>query len=304
LQMSRASNRGIFFSCGVDSFYSLLRNIRDHPNDREAITHLIAIHGFDTWFEKRSALFDTITENASRIAHEFGKKLLPAAANLKDFSDRYVRWDSQYHGAFLASVGLALENGFDRIFIASSHSQDQLFPWGSHPTLDPRWSTERLSFVHDGCETRRVDKIRFVSQSSIALQTLRVCNVRSYTRNVYNCGSCEKCLRTMIGLHISGALQRCTTLPHSIDARLVRNISVLDQNTRSFTEELVNSLGSSRTDLALRSALEECLSGDGGLMVKRRLFTIITHLLVMYLPPLLPAWTKVQQNLTKYPLEM
>ncbi len=266
--------------------------------DREAITHLIVVHGFDSWFEKRSELFETIVGNANRIARELGKKVLPAATNLKDFGDRFVRWDTHYHGAFLASIALALENGFERVFIASSHNQDQLFPWGSHPILDPLWSTERLSFVHDGCEIRRVDKIRSISQAPIVLSTLRVCSVRSHIKSVYNCGSCEKCLRTMIGLHITGALQRCTTLPHSVDARLVRNIYVHDRNTRSFTDELVNSLGSSQMDLAIKSALQEGLSGERGPMARRRLVSIITQLLVMYLPALLPAWKKVQQAVT------
>ena len=298
-EVPAASNRGIFFSCGVDSFYSLLRNVQNHPADEEAITHLIVVHGFDTWFAKRSELFEAIAGNTSRIARELGKKVIPAATNLKDFGDRFVPWDSHYHGAFLASMGLALENLFEKIYIASSHNCDQLFPWGSHPILDPLWSTERLSFVHDGSETRRIDKTRYISQFPIVLQTLRVCNVRSYTRNVYNCGSCEKCLRTMIGLHVAGALQKCTTLPHFIDVRLVRNIAVSTPNTRTFTEELVNSLGSSEADLAMRSALEEGLSGDTGPMVRRRLFTIMTHLMVMYLPPLLPIWTRVQQALTR-----
>ena len=38
---------GLFVSLGVDSFYSLLKNARNHPADAKTVTHLISIHGFD-----------------------------------------------------------------------------------------------------------------------------------------------------------------------------------------------------------------------------------------------------------------
>ena len=38
---------GLFFSLGIDSYYSLLKNERTHPADNERVTHLISIHGFD-----------------------------------------------------------------------------------------------------------------------------------------------------------------------------------------------------------------------------------------------------------------
>src|SRR6202453_3926116 len=37
----RARRGGLFFSLGVDSFYSLFKNQRDHPGDEKTIDHLL-----------------------------------------------------------------------------------------------------------------------------------------------------------------------------------------------------------------------------------------------------------------------
>src|SRR3954469_3635433 len=34
---------GLFLSLGVDSFYSLLKNLRDHPSDDDSLSHLITL---------------------------------------------------------------------------------------------------------------------------------------------------------------------------------------------------------------------------------------------------------------------
>ena len=85
--------------------------------------------------------------------------------------------------------------------------------------LDPLWSTEGLTVVHDGCEADMFAKMAFVSRSPLVLETLRVCPGFG---NGYNCGRCMKCMRTMVALLQAGALDRCQTLPHEIDAEAFR----------------------------------------------------------------------------------
>jgi hypothetical protein len=285
---------GLFFSCGVDSFYTLLRRTGSHPGGEETITHLIVLHGFDLFYGKRnSRVFDAVLTNARKVGRELGKSVLPIATNLRDFGDRFVHFGTLYHGAALASVGLALEQTFHRIYIASTHSSARLMPWGSDPVLDPLWSTERLSFMHADSEPR-VDKIRHIVQFPTVLETLRVCTIHSYA-DIYNCGSCEKCLRTMVALHIVGALRKCKTLPDSIDVGLLRDIHLRDRNARSFIEELVDALGSSEIDLAMKSALEESLSGGTGSRVKRILFWAMNYFAAAYMPSLFPACHRIQR---------
>ena len=57
----------------------------------------------------------------------------------------------------------------------------------------------------------RQQKVRRLSQSPEWLPHLRVCWDMPEDR--LNCGKCEKCLRTMIGLSIEGASALCPVLP-------------------------------------------------------------------------------------------
>jgi hypothetical protein len=125
------------------------------------------------------------------------------------------------HGAAMISIALALGRLLRRVHVAASTTYDRLYPWGTHPLLDPLWSTETLAVVHDGCELNTIDKTAFIARSPLALATLRPC-ASGNVGNVYNCGACLKCLRTMLDLLLAGALDRCSTLPHEIDVDRLR----------------------------------------------------------------------------------
>ena len=126
---SENSRVGLFFSLGVDSFYSLLKNSREHPNDSESIGDLLLVEGFDIREDKHAGLFKHVLRNAEAVADHFGKSLVPVSTNLREFADRYVRWGPIYHGAALSSVALATEALFRRAYIAASYTYERLFPW-------------------------------------------------------------------------------------------------------------------------------------------------------------------------------
>jgi hypothetical protein len=183
----RASRGACFFSGGVDSWYSVLQHRSESPA-------LITVKGFDIPFD----LLD------------------PTCAGLgKPFGDDF--WGKYAHGAFLAAVGLCLQNHFSSFLVASSYPYIQLHPWGTHPLLDPLWSTELSQFCHDGCDANRMEKIQFISHSQLALNHLRVCSCFSPGR--YNCGECEKCRRTMLALRLLGALDQTESFDRYLDIR-------------------------------------------------------------------------------------
>jgi hypothetical protein len=248
---------GLFFSLGADSFYSLVKNLRDHADDVDSITHLVTVEGFDVYLWE-SERYPAVLSNFERVSQQLGKSALHVATNLRDFSDRVADWVNLYHGGALASVGLSLQKLFTKMLIASTHRDTNLMPLGSHPLLDPLWSTERISFVHDGGEASRLDKLRLIAATPLALETLRVCAI-SEESDVYNCGKCPKCLMTMVGLHIVGRLKNCKTLPAGVDANWLRGISVKNATQRIYLQELADALGKSSEDMAIRAALEYCL---------------------------------------------
>lgn len=212
---------GCFFSGGVDSWYSLLKHEKD-------VTHLLLVRGFDIGNDN-DALWEETTRRAQRVADTMEKRLLTIATNLRDVADKrrcsWGRrhngdfWGQALHGAALAAVGLTTQHVLGRLIIGATHTYRLLTGWGSHPMLDPLWSTERLTFEHDGCEADRVSKIKRVAHSQLALDNLRVCYMNT---NAVNCCRCEKCLRTMMTLQLSGALDRTPSFSEGLDLRRVR----------------------------------------------------------------------------------
>jgi len=300
---AHGSRRGLFFSCGIDSFYSLLRNeSRSQQEEDGSITDLIVLRGFDIHYGRRdSGLYDRLLHNSSRVADRLGIRTLPVATNARELTDRYVhtRWSS---GGFLAGVGLCVQKIFREVLIAASDTYGQLVPWGSHPDIDPLWSTESLAFVHDGCEASRVEKTRLVSNNPLVMETLRVCSqsyaTLAYSPRLYNCGMCEKCMRTMVGLHVAGALTRCRTLPRTIDIELLRNT---DRGERLFhqTMDLIENLGSSQSDLMIKSALQDALHSLDRRRVRRRMLRTGTFLVARYVPDLMPLWRSTARALMR-----
>ena len=250
---------GLFFSCGVDSFYSLLRRTTVQPAADDAAAKdlsLVLAYGFDIRPGNRP-LFEQIARSAARVADETGRSLVIVETNVRGFSDARVGWDF-YHGAALASIGLLLGGRFDTVVIPSTHDYGELIPWGSHPLLDPLWSTETVRFVHDGCEASRTEKVRHIAASPLALGTLRVC--WPDWGDEYNCGRCEKCIRTMLGLHLAGVLSRSETFPSSLDPTLVRSLQlVTGESSARFLEDLLRALEGREEDRALAEAVRHVL---------------------------------------------
>ena len=211
---------GVFFSGGLDSFYTFLKH-------RDEITDLIFVHGFDISLDNND-LHEKATAMVRDIGAYFEKRVIEVKTNLRlSFIEQYVGWGIMGHGPALTCIGHLLYPYFQRIYIASSRSYQDLFPpWGSHPLLDPLWSSETLEFVHDGCEATRLQKVVSISKFDKALQSLRVCYENR--DGTYNCGQCRKCLSTMIDLSIVGALDRCTTFKTDLDINKVSQMLVFD----------------------------------------------------------------------------
>jgi hypothetical protein len=240
---------GTFFTGGVDSFYTLLTH-------RDEITDLIYVHGFDIPLEN-APLREKVSRMVRRVASHFGKRAVEVETNLHDLLDPYAGWQAMAHGAALAAVGHLLSSHLARIYIPATYSRETMHRAGSHPLLDPLWSTEVLEFVHDGSEASRPAKVALLAQSDIALQSLRVC-YRNFG-GAYNCGRCEKCLRTMMNLSAVGALDRCTTFAAPLDPRRVARMMLLD-NCRPFHEENLRALEAAGTDPVLCNALRQALA--------------------------------------------
>jgi hypothetical protein len=242
-EVGRPAGVGAFFSGGVDSFYTLLKH-------QDEITKIILMHGFDIALDK-PLLRARISEEIRRLAQEMGKPLIEVETNVFEFAQQYG-----YDSNLLLSIGLLLSPQFRKIYIASHVPYNHTFPDSIHPLLDPLWSTEILTFEHDGCEANRIEKIARISQFDIALRSLRVCFENR--DDAYNCGKCEKCLRTMIALQALGVLESCKTFNEKIDIEAVRTMKIRDQ-LLPYAEENLQALEESGNNPDLTEALHSCM---------------------------------------------
>lgn len=199
---------GLAFSAGVDAFHSLHRHLKD-------VTHLWFVHGFDVplW---RTHLREQISRHLGAVADATGKQLVEVVTNVKPCADRHVRWGEIYHGPATAGIGIGHAT-WGRALIASSHVEADLHPWGSHPDLDPAWSSTAVRVEHDAVEVDRVEKVDEIGSWDTAMRHLRVC--WENPDQEYNCGNCGKCVRTKINLIAAGATS--PALPGPVDPVMV-----------------------------------------------------------------------------------
>lgn len=249
----RASGVGSFFSGGVDACYTFLKHATE-------ITNTILIHGFDYQADKTVSR-STVSRNAQEAMTKLGKPLIEVDTNIRSFGDHFADWGTEYHGSVLASVALLLSPQLRTVYIPSSYTYDTLFPWGSHPELDHLWSTEQLQVVHDGCDISRSQKVGFIASNPAVLGVLRVCwSDHKRADLAYNCGSCEKCTRTMLDLRLAGALERCAGFRRQLKLKKVARLDLRHSKARYFYEGSYREALRRGTDAELIAALEECLS--------------------------------------------
>ena len=212
-----------FFSAGVDSSHTLWRNITE-------ITHLIMLSGFELKGNTPESWRKSV-ETQTVFARAIGKELIPIETNAKQWTDqRKILWGF-VQGLILSSMGPLLKS--KRIYIGSSHTYNQLFPWGSHPLTDPMWSTESTEVIHDGAGFRRGEKIRDLCKDQKILDNLKVC----WRSEHNNCGECGKCVRTMTALYLLGASSQA--LPKLDSLTKLKVFRTFDESGATFLEDAI-----------------------------------------------------------------
>lgn len=251
-----ASGRGVasFFTAGVDSFFTAVTH-------RDEIDALVHVCGFDVR-PGNDALQQRVLEGVAAAADGLGKPLVVVECDLRSFGDRYANW-AVYHGAALAAVGHALAGRFHTIHVPATLTYAHLVPLGSHPLLDPLWSSETMEIRHDGAEASRIDKLERIADEPAARRWLRVC--WENRGGAYNCGRCEKCLRTMVALRSLDRLDDFETLPHVIDEGAIRAVTLPE--VRYTWEASLARLEVSGHDPGLARALRRRLYGTTARLV-------------------------------------
>ncbi len=215
---------GLFFTLGVDSFYSLL--VDKNPKD-----YLIFVDGFDVPL-KETLFLQNLHRRITEVGETTRKEPIFVQSNLREVSDQITNW-GRFHVTALATIGLLLP--FQTTYI-SGESFD--WPdWGLRYGVDKLFSTSkhRFEFIeHDSRRDLKIMALKKVKHFEVFLKHVRVCWKNAQTEHLpYNCSECQKCLRTqltMLALDITD-----TPTFNSIDPKKLARVDLVDHLRTEWT---------------------------------------------------------------------
>lgn len=255
--MAKKHRAAIFLSGGMDSLAALKRIMdiydRTHPAyPKDALL----VHGFDIGgVIERGAkyhVFERAKAAMAPVADAAGLTLVPAYTNIRHLCDNRDLWLNQFFGAVLAAAAHSFSPRIDLAWLASSYDIPHLHPCGSHPLLDPAYSSYGLRIHHRDAGLSRMEKLDIVAGWDVAFQNFRVCLANVPDR--LNCGRCEKCVRTMLELEALGLLDQTHAFADdAVDPEWLDAFSITIRVREPFYQELITPLRRrGRDDLAVK----------------------------------------------------
>lgn len=219
-----------FMSGGVDSFHMLQRNLKLYSDGSPAaIEQLILVHGFDIGKRARDAedtLFAATAERLAAVCDRSGIRLATCRTNLRHIKLDAGFWTDRFYGAAVLGTGHAMVPGAAYLMLAGTYDFANLGPIGSNPAIDVQFSSQRVQVMHEGLRFTRQQKIAELCDWPDAIDNLRVCAYPG--RADYNCGTCEKCVRTRLGLLGAGCRHSAAFGNHDMD---VKHLDAIELDT-------------------------------------------------------------------------
>lgn len=236
------------FSGGVDSTYTLWRNRRTIPSSHPG---RIA-DGFLVQSLGRAPYNARAMEAVHRIAEAAGLTLISVFTNLRELDPRSEFWERKLLGAGVAAIGHLFPARIQDLVLASTYRVDMIHPYGSHPMIDPLYSSYEVRIRHGAFDVSRLQKTRALLEWDVVAANLNVCVKREpLADDVLNCGECPKCLRTRLTYLALGIDDRPAFSGPALSAELVEGRMRFDDAGWLFLGELLEPLrGAGHGDLA------------------------------------------------------
>jgi hypothetical protein len=252
---------GCFFSGGADSFYTFLTN-------KKSIDTLIFVHGFDIKISDTD-VYAMVEKNIEKIADNEKVDLVKVKTNIREIYNQYIDWDLA-HGFAVGSVALFLRNGFTSIYVSCGLAVKNEGHFSMTPEIDKLYSSEYMNIVHFGCNAPKLLKLEELSKSALAMDTLRVCWVNR--KQAYNCCSCEKCMRNMLGLYLCDGLGKSKTFDKKINLERLKKIRVNSKEIKYF-KIILQAFDKKGDTSEVRNALAEFITNNSSPGILRKTIT-------------------------------
>lgn len=213
---------GTGFSAGVDSFCTFYDRyvLESSPAHKVNSLTFFNVGSNGDWLQHGSTEFTrnkfrTRYGELSRFVDEIGLDFVDVDTNLHFFHDW---WHSYSHSLKAAAVVLLLQQHYAKYYYSSAgmnyagmleHSafyKDKDVGAYCDPILLPLLSTESVELLSDGTAYTRSEKLLHILDYEPVSRYLNVCvdHVDAWE----NCSVCDKCLRTLLTLDVTGNLDR------------------------------------------------------------------------------------------------
>jgi hypothetical protein len=236
---------GLLFTRGVDSTSVLLQGLE---GDGPRADLLIFVDGIEPVYSPLTSAQNW--RDIVAVADTLGLPVARLHTNLRTVAERWIRWEDA-HGAVLIGTALALGRSLTSLLIAPTSPATGTAAFGSHPELDPLWSTAHTTVVAADPRGSRVDRLRRIVRRPEMLRTLKFCWASDQRGN---CGRCRKCLMTASAFV---AIGETTLIPVVFDAPLsVAAIRALPSNPSTLMAEVLAALRTSTPAPAERAFVD------------------------------------------------
>lgn len=213
---------GTGFSAGVDSFCTLYDRyvLEDSPSYKVNSLLFFNVGSHGDWLQHGSPEFTrdkfaTRYVELKKFTDEINLDFIDIDSNLHFF---HHWWHSYSHTLRAASVVLLLQQHYSKYYYSSAgldyagalrysnFYRNRDIGAYCDPLLLPLLSTESLDFISDGCAYTRSKKVLHIIDYEPAGRYLNVCI--DHVDKWENCSACDKCLRTLLTLDVTGNLDR------------------------------------------------------------------------------------------------
>lgn len=253
---------GAFYSGGVDSLYNIAEMRRlNQVHGCSQVTDLWLIQGMDIALDQEELWQETKERIFKQLAPEDQFRYADVRTNARDLHDRYANWTKTGFSVILGAIAKCFAEEVPTALIGSYAKYKDIIPHASSPLVDPMWSCDQQLVRHFSCRVDRQEKINTIGAvTPHLLQGLRVCYENP--GEAYNCGRCEKCMRTQAQLLVAGHLDKVPTFDAPLDAEALSKLSLPwkrgNQYTWDFWRDIAVALrqnGQSELATALNGAI-------------------------------------------------
>ncbi|MCK0154501.1 hypothetical protein MWU49_12355 [Alcanivorax sp. S6407] len=258
-----ASERvGSFFSGGIDSLFNVadLKKMNALSGVHK-VTDLWLVQGMDIPLNDNE-FFQSTYDRLTEMASIEGLNVIPLKTNARELQDGLVKWTTLGFGVILGAIAKIFSDAVSTVLIGSFEQYKKCMPNASAPLIDPMWSCSKQTVRHYSARYSRIDKIKVIADYAPGLLSqARVC--WKNTSGSYNCGCCEKCLRTLSELRLANASHLVNSFPEGDVIKLISGFRLEDSEIAG--EFAVNywrqihAVAAAQGDQALKSAVEPVL---------------------------------------------